>query len=375
MKDYNYPMSPGIDFPVLIKNFEFEGDFLDATPYGSGHIHNTYAARFIQPNCSIRRYLLQRMNQYVFKESEKVMQNIERVTTHLRKRIIAEGGDFLRKTINLVPAVNGSSFYHAENGEFWRAEFFIEGAQTFQTAINLDHYYQVANAFGKFQKYMSDFPVEELHITIPDFHHTQKRFEALIQAIENDLANRAASVKSEIDFCLSRSDETTRLINLLQAGKIPERVTHNDTKLDNVMIDDITGEGICVIDLDTVMPGLVAYDFGDSVRSGANPAPEDEPDLSKVCFSLQIFDRLAQGFLDAARDYWLPMELDTLAFGAKLITFEQGLRFLTDYLNGDVYYKIHRVNHNLDRCRTQFKLVSDMEACFEQMVKIVEKFM
>jgi len=367
-------MSTASDFPEILQQFQFEGNFSDIAPYGTGHIHETYAARFRQRDSGIHRYILQKINRFVFKEPEKVMQNIERVTVHMRKWIMAEGGDLLRNTINLIPTVDGKSFYCTENGEYWRAFVFIEGAQTYQIAKSLDHHYHAARAFGKFQKYMSDLPVEHLHVTIPDFHHTGKRFEAFIRAVEEDQSNRASSVKSEIDFAYQRADETTKLVDLSRVNQIPERVTHNDTKLDNVMVDDVTGEGICVIDLDTVMPGLVPFDFGDSVRSGANPALEDEPDLSKVCFALPIFDRLARGFLEVTKDCLTPVELDHLAFGAKLITYEQGLRFLTDHLNGDVYYKTHRDNHNLDRCRTQFKLVSDMEASFEEMIKIVDKY-
>jgi len=302
------------------------------------------------------------------------MQNVERVTSHLRKKIIAAGGDPDRETLNLIPTVDGKTFYRTQDGSYWRAYVFIEGAQTYEAVENLDHVYNASKAFGKFQKLVSDFPPGQLYETIPNFHHTTKRFEAFIEAVERDVKNRAQSVRAEVEFVEKRADDTSVLLDLLDQGKLPERVAHNDTKFNNVMIDSETGEGICVVDLDTVMPGLSLYDFGDSVRSGTNPAAEDERNLSKVCIDLEIFDCFAHGYLDAARDFSTPTEVDYLAFSARLMTFECGIRFLTDHLNGDTYFKIHRENHNLDRCRTQFKMVEDMEERFDQMERIVEKY-
>jgi hypothetical protein len=362
------------DFPAIVKHFKFEGDFLDAHPYGFGHINDTYACYFRRADGVVHRYILQRINHNVFKHPEKLMRNIERVTTHLRKKIIAAGGDPQRETLNLIPTVDAKTFYRTHDGNYWRAYIFIEGALTYEVVESLDHVYNAAKAFGRFQKLLSDFPAGQLYETIPNFHHTRKRFEAFVEAVERDVENRAESVGDEIEFVEKRAEDVSVLVSLLEQGKLPELVTHNDTKFNNVMIDDETGEGVCVIDLDTVMPGLSLYDFGDSVRSGANPAAEDERDLSKVCFDLEIFDRFAHGYLDAARDFLTSTELDCLSFSAKLMTFECGMRFLTDHLNGDVYFKIHRVNHNLDRCRTQFKMVRDMEKKFDQMVRIVENY-
>jgi Ser/Thr protein kinase RdoA (MazF antagonist) len=251
---------------------------------------------------------------------------------------------------------------------------FIEGAQTYEIVENLDHVYNVAKAFGRFQRLVSDFPAERLHETIPNFHHTPTRFAALVEAVERDAANRAQSARAEIEFVERRVGDMPILVDLLQQGKLPQRVTHNDTKFNNVMIDDCTGEGICVIDLDTVMPGLSLYDFGDAVRSGANPAAEDEQDLSKVTIDLKIFDRLASGYLDAARSFLTPLEVDLLPFSARLMTLECGMRFLTDHLNGDLYFRIFRENHNLDRCRTQFRMIRAMEERFEAMVGIVTTY-
>jgi Ser/Thr protein kinase RdoA (MazF antagonist) len=232
----------------------------------------------------------------------------------------------------------------------------------------------VAQAFGGFQRLLSDFPDEQLHHTIPDFHHTPKRFSAFVQAVQRDVMNRAHSVRKEIEFVEQRADETSTLIDLLDKGLLPQRVTHNDTKFNNVMIDDETGQGVCVIDLDTVMPGLSLYDFGDAVRSGANTAAEDEPNLTQVAINLDIFERFVAGYLGATRDFLTPLEIVHLPFSARLMTLECGMRFLNDHLNGDLYFRIQRENHNLDRCRTQFKMVQDMEARFEEMVRIVERY-
>ena len=362
------------DFAKLVEHFQFDGEFVEVDPYGFGHINDTYAARFRQGNGDMRRYIIQRINHNIFKRPDFVMHNMERVTRHMRDRIMADGGDPLRERITLVPTIDGKTYCQSSNGEYWRAHHFIEGARAYQKAESPEHYYHAARAFGRFLNMASDLPTNELHETIPDFHHTPKRFQAFIQATEKDPRNRARAVQAEIAFAQNRAAETTVLIDLVAGGKMPERVTHNDTKFDNVMLDNETGEGICVIDLDTVMAGLAVFDFGDSVRTGASTAAEDEPDSSKVRFDLEIFDRLAQGFLEETHEFLTPTEVDHLAFGAKLITFEQGIRFLTDYLNGDVYYKTRRPEHNLDRCRTQFKLVSEMEASEDQMIRVIEAY-
>jgi hypothetical protein len=368
------PPAPHHRYNELIAQFAFEGEFISIEPYGFGHINETYAATFRLENGVPQRYILQCINHHVFKDPATVMANLEKVTKHLHKKIVQAGGDPRRETINLIPLRSDHSFLYSANGEYWRAEIFIEGAQTYQIPAQPEHIYHAAWAFGNFGRLLADFPVNELHDTIPDFHHTPKRYAAFISALEKDTANRAREVKAEIDFCLLREPDTHVLIDLVNAGLIPQRVTHNDTKFENVMIDDRTGRGVCVIDLDTVMPGIILFDFGDSVRSGANPAAEDEPNLSKVVFNLATFDWLAHGYLDAARDYLRPVEIDHLAFAARLLTFEQALRFLTDYLNGDIYYRTHRPGQNLDRARTQIKLVSDMEKQSEEMEQIINRY-
>jgi aminoglycoside phosphotransferase (APT) family kinase protein len=363
-----------IDFELIIRNFQIEGEFLDAVPYGSGHINDTYLVRTKRPNKRASAFILQRINNQVFKKPAEVMHNMERVTGHIREAVAAAGGDPPRKKITLIPARGGSSYFVSDSGDYWRVLRFIEGARTYQRATNPAHYYHAARAFGEFLKLLSNYPASHLFNIMPGFHHTPRRYRAFLDALDRDPVQRARKVKPEIEFIIDRERETGILVDLTERGIMPERVTHNDTKIDNVMIDDETGEGVCVIDLDTVMPGWVVFDFGDSVRSGANTGAEDEPDIAKVSFDLNVFDRLVNGFLDATRDILIPIEVEKLAFGAKLITLEQGIRFLTDYLNGDTYYKIQHPDQNLDRSRTQLKMVADMEAKSDQMEAIVEKY-
>lgn len=362
------------DFRSIVTRFVFEGDFLDAQPCGFGHINGTYAARFRKADGTAHRYILQQINHGVFRRPEELMHNIKKVTVHLRQKIIAAGGDPERETLNLIPTVDGNAFYKTAKGDYWRGYIFIEGAQTYQVVEHLDHFYSAGGAFGKFQRLVSDFPAEELYETIPNFHHTPKRFQAFVRSVEKDVRNRAQSVRAEIDFVERRAEQMSVLVDLLDRGELPQHITHNDTKFNNVMIDDETGEGICVIDLDTVMPGLSLYDFGDSIRYGANPAAEDEQDLSQVYMDLDLYESFTRGYLEAARGFLTPTEAAYLAFSAKLMTLECGMRFLADYLDGDIYFEIHRESHNLDRCRTQFKMVQDMEEKFDQMIGIVEKY-
>lgn len=361
------------NFAELVRHFRFDGEFVDAARFGTGHINDTYAARFRLGNGDVRRYVIQRINHTVFKKPEELMHNMERVTGHMRRKVIAAGGDPDREVVTLVPTTDGRSYYLSPAGDYWRALLLIEDARSYQVAENLGIYYQAARGFGRFMRMLDDFPIDDLFESIPDFHHTPKRLQTFAQAVEDDRANRVQAVQAEIDFILSRADEADILIDLQQQGVMPLRVTHNDTKFENVMIDDGSGESICVIDLDTVMPGFAVFDFGDSVRSGASTGAEDEPDISKVTLDLAVFDRLAQGFLEETRATLTPIEIDHLVFGAKLITYEQAIRFLTDHLNGDTYYKTQRENQNLDRCRTQIKLVSDMEAEFERLTEIVKR--
>jgi Ser/Thr protein kinase RdoA (MazF antagonist) len=339
----------------------------------SGHINDTYVIWCHQPSGAVRRYLLQRINHHVFGHPQQLMENIERVTAHLKRRIRAAGGDPERETLTLIPTKTGGTWFKSKDSEYWRAEIFIEGGRTYNVPQNLDQIYQAGEAFGRFQRRLSDYPAENLHETIPDFHHTPKRYQALRAAIARDPANRAHQARDEIAFVEQRAGETTILVDLRAAGRLPNRATHNDTKFDNVLIDDETGAGFCVIDLDTVMPGSALYDFGDAARSMVNPVAEDERQLDKVALRLDAFEQLAKGFLDATRAYLTSLEIELLPFSAKLMTLECGIRFLTDFINGDEYFRVQRVNQNLDRCRTQFKLVQEMEQHAREMWRIVRR--
>lgn len=363
----------------IFERFRIEGEFLSAAPYGGGHINDTYLGRFKlnhskEHEPATKGYLLQSINHHVFKEPPKVMENIERVTHYAHEQILAAGGDPDRETLNLIPTRDGASFFCSPEGEYWRMYQYIEGTSTYEVAESLDQVYHAAKAFGNFQKLLDSLPGPRLHETIPNFHHTRKRFEVFLKALEADSANRASSVKPEIDFILQREKDASVIVDLIAQRKLPERVTHNDTKLNNVLIDNLTGEGICVIDLDTMMPGSALYDFGDLVRVGIATAAEDEPDLSKVGVNLRLFDPLARGYLDATRDFLSPLEWDLLTFAGRLITYEQAIRFLGDYLNGDVYYKVHRPGHNLDRARTQIKMIEGMEHKQAEMAAIIERY-
>jgi len=361
------------DLREVASHFQLDGRFIDAVPYGNGHINDTYASRF-ETSAGIVRYIHQRINHNVFRDPPSLMENIERVTSYARERIMAAGGNPDRESLTLLPTLEGKSYYRCPEGNYWRTYIFIEGARTYDQAENVGQVYSAAKAFGQFQKLLSTLPGKRLNETIPYFHHTGRRFENFLGALEADSANRAASVGPEIDFVLSRKAETSVLVDMLERGELPERVTHNDTKINNVMIDDVTGEGVCVIDLDTVMPGSALYDFGDSVRTGAAAAAEDELDLSKVRLDLELFEHLTHGYLDSAREFLTPVEIEYMPFSAKLMTLECGIRFLTDYLQGDIYFKIHREHHNLDRARTQFAMVEDMDRKAEQMRAIVDRY-
>jgi Ser/Thr protein kinase RdoA (MazF antagonist) len=363
-----------MDLAVVAAKFRFSGRLSQIAVFGNGHIHDTHVVSCIQADGTTRRYILQRINCYVFKNPVALMENIERVTYHLNQKIQAAGGDPARETLNLVPTVDGGSFFEDNDSECWRAFLFIEGARTYETAENRQQLYQTAWAFGNFQRQLADFPAVQLHETIPNFHHTPMRFQAFMEAVERDSYNRAAAIQPEIRFLQQREPETRVLAELIRQGALPLRVTHNDTKLNNVMIDDQTGKAICVLDLDTVMPGLSLYDFGDAVRSAAALVEEDSQQSSAAGISLDTFDSLAHGYLDSARSFLLDAEMELLAFSARLITLEQAIRFLGDYLNGDIYYKVNRPGHNLDRARTQIGMLADMEDKFEKMTSIVSKY-
>ena len=356
-----------------IASFPFEGILISENPYGSGHINDTFLLVFDLGDGEENRVILQRMNKDVFADPVSLMENIVGVTSYLRKKIEENGGDPDRETLNVIPTGDGKSYYKDSLGDYWRAYKFITDATSYDKVEKPEDFYQSAVAFGNFQRLLADYPAEELHETIRDFHNTRARFQTFKKAVEEDVMGRAASVQDEINFVLEREDVADYLCDLLEKKEIPLRVTHNDTKLNNIMIDDATGKGICVIDLDTVMPGLAIHDFGDSIRFGASTAAEDEQDLSKVSCSMELFELYTRGFIEGCAGKLTDREIELLPMGAKTMTYECGMRFLTDYLQGDTYFKIHREGHNLDRCRTQFKLVEDMEKKWYTMNEIVKK--
>jgi hypothetical protein len=298
------------------------------------------------------------------------MDNISRVTRHIAAKM-PDGSDVSRRALSLVPGLDGGPFYRDDSGNCWRVYLFIERAQTYDIIRSPAQAFEAAKAFGTFQRMLADLPLPPLNETIPDFHNTPARFRAFEKALGEDKYNRAAAAKGEIDFAMGRRDTCGILAGMLAKGELPLRVTHNDTKLNNVMIDDVTGEGICVIDLDTVMPGLSLYDFGDMVRTMTCPAAEDERDLSAVKMMFPFFEAIVKGYLAGTAGMLCKNEAGLLAFSGKLITFEIGLRFLTDYLAGDKYFKVHREGHNLDRCRGQFRLVESIEEQEEKMMELV----
>ena len=337
-------------------------------PYGNGHINHTFCICVDTGDVRPVRYILQRLNNYVFPHPEHVMENIARVTDYLRGVILAAGGNPDRETLTLVKTTDGKDCYIDDEGAYWRVYLFIEDTISRDLPDTPELFALSGAAFGRFQQQLEGFDASVLHEPIRDFHNTPARYGQLMDAVRNNAAGRLGEVGPELAFCMGYGEEVHTLLRALAAGEIPLRVTHNDTKLNNILLDDKTGEGVCVIDLDTVMPGLAAYDFGDSIRFGANTAAEDEKDLTKVTLSLEMFEAFTKGFLSEAK--LNARERELLPMGAKLMTLECGMRFLADHLNGDKYFRIHREGHNLDRARTQFKLVRSMEENWDAMMEI-----
>lgn len=357
----------------VLDSFQLSGKRTEMIPYGSGHINDTYRIS-CETEQGVRRYILQRMNKAVFQNPEELVENVAGVTGWLREKILAAGGDAERETMTMVPCLDGKFFHVDEEGEYWRVYLFIEGTTSYDQVKCPEDFYQSAVAFGHFQRLLSDYPARTLHETIPDFHDTVKRFENFRRAVEKDDFGRASAVSPEIRFIMEREKFAHVLCDLEAEGSMPVRVTHNDTKLNNILIDNETGKAICVIDLDTVMPGLAVNDFGDSIRFGASTGAEDEKDLSKISCDLELYRIYAKGFIEGCGGALTDIELEHLPTGAMMMTFENGMRFLTDYLEGDHYFKIKYETHNLDRCRTQLKLLKDMEEKQDAMKRIVDEY-
>ncbi len=357
----------------MLNSFKFKGELVDFEQFGSGHINSTYLARYNE-NGKIRSYVVQRVNTNVFKNIDDLMSNVFAVTSFLREKIKEKNGNPHRETLHYIKTDDGGMYYKDDEGNCFRAYRFVDNSKSCDSVSSPEIFEKSGVAFGKFQKYLSDFPATTLNETISNFHNTGWRFEnEFLPAVEEDKVGRAVTCKDEIEFVMKRRNDCTRLTNLIEKGELPIRVTHNDTKLNNVLFDNDTDEAICVIDLDTVMPGLALYDFGDSIRFGANTCAEDEKDTSKVAINLEYFKAYAKGFLSQAGDSLTQTEKDNLAFSAKLMTFECGMRFLTDYLNGDTYFKTAYPEHNLVRAKNQFALVKDMESKMDEMEKIIKE--
>ena len=337
-------------------------------PYGNGHINYTFLV------VADRRYILQRMNTTVFPRPVELMENILGVTEHIRAKVREVGGDAERASLNVVPTLAGEPFFREENGSYWRMYDFVEGTVTYETVANKEDFRRCAEAFGIFQQQLADYPAHKLHESIVNFHNTPWRYENLMKAVEKDACGRLAQVEAEVAFARAREGFAKTLENARADGSLPLRVTHNDTKLNNILFDAESGAPACVIDLDTVMPGYSVNDFGDSIRFGANTAVEDETDLSRVSLDLELFEAYVDGFLRGCGGKLTDKEVELLPVGAMMMTFECGMRFLTDYLEGDVYFRVHREGHNLDRCRNQFALVADMERKLPEMQAIVRKY-
>jgi hypothetical protein len=368
------PIDPAIQSLVaeIGNQFAVQGEFILGEEIDSGHINSTFRASYRQPDGSVRRYIFQAINRNVFKDPHAVMANVERVTRHINDKVLRHKQDLGGQTLNLFPARVGGTWVEDEKGSVWRCYNHIEGCVTYDIVENSRQAYQAAHAFGAFQDLVSDLDATSIIETIPDFHHTRQRYDRLMKVIAADPCGRLQGVKAECAFIREREPLVDVLLDLAEAGKIPLRVTHNDTKINNVMIDSQTDEAVCVIDLDTVMPGLALYDFGDLVRTATSPAAEDERDVSKVEMRMPMFQALVEGYLDAAGGFLSETEVRHLTFSGRLITLEVAIRFLTDYLEGDVYFKTHRPGQNLDRCRTQIELVRAIEANEAEMNSCVE---
>lgn len=357
----------------IVAAFGLPGRVQSAASHGNGHINDTYAVA-LEGEGRVVRYLFQKINHRIFRDVPALMDNIARVTAHAQGQLrAARVADAARRALALVPATGGKPYWQPDADSWWRCYHFVEGTSSHDVVAHPGQAREAARAFGEFQRSLVDLPGPRLHETIPQFHDTRRRFERLRAAVAADTRGRAQEVAADIAFAFSRESMVDRLLALHAAGDLPERITHNDTKLNNVMLDNATGQGVCVIDLDTVMPGLVAWDFGDMVRTATTTAKEDETDLMQVDVRLPVFEALAEGFLASAGHFLNPAERRELVFGGRLMTYENGIRFLTDYLEGDVYYKIKRPSHNLDRARNQFALLRRLEHHAVAMETVVQR--
>ena len=354
--------------------FDFGAPVVGAIRYGHGHINDTFVVHTQPEDNCCRRFILQRMSAAAFKRPDQLMENVIRVTEYLGRQILAQGGDRSREAVTVIRPKSGESYYTDSQGGAWRLYPFVERTVCYQAADTPELFAASGRAFGRFQRLLKDYPAETLHETIPNFHNTEDRLRQFKAAVEADPLGRAEGCRAETGFVLAREADCSVALDAMRAGTLPLRVTHNDTKLNNVLMDESSGEGICIIDLDTVMPGLVLYDFGDSIRFGANHCAEDERDLAKVNLDVDLFAAYTAAFLEGTGGALTGPEIAYLPWGAKLMTLECGMRFLADHLQGDIYFHTEREGQNLDRARTQFKLVEDMEARWDELEAIVSQY-
>ena len=358
----------------VLAAFDFGAPVVGALRYGQGHINDTFVVHTQPEDRCCRRFILQRMSAAAFKHPDELMENIIGVTEYLGRQILQRGGDRGREAMEVLRPRNGEPYYTDAEGGAWRVYPFVEHTICYQAAESAELFAASGRAFGRFQRLLRDYPAETLHETIPNFHNTEDRLAKFKAAVAADPLGRVKDCGPEIQFVLDREADCSVALNAMREGKLPLRVTHNDTKLNNVLMDEETQEGVCIIDLDTVMPGLVIYDFGDSIRFGANHSAEDERDLGKVNLDVDLFSVYTAAFLEGTGGSLTNDEIAYLPWGAKLMTLECGIRFLTDYIDGDHYFHINREAQNLDRCRTQFKLVADMEARWAELEAIVKQY-
>lgn len=358
------------DFEKLVGQFQAQGTFSGCKRYGEGHINDTFKVTMTEGGKETH-YILQRINNRLFPDVARLMHNIGLVTDFCRRSVLARGGDPMRECLTLIRTKDGQAYYH-DGENCFRMYVFIENATSYQSVRAPRDFYESAVAFGSFANLLADFDASQLYEVLPDFHNTKVRYANFETAVQRDVCGRAKEVEREIAWVRAHKELCGKLVDAIETKEIPLRVTHNDTKLNNVMLDNATGKALAVIDLDTVMPGSLCYDFGDSIRFGCNSAAEDEPDLTKVHFVFDLYKTYLDGYLSAVGNGITAREKELLPWGAVLMTYECGMRFLTDYLEGDTYFKTHRPRHNLDRAHTQFRLVDEMLACFDKMQEAVK---
>lgn len=357
----------------ILPEFAFEGRYLDGEELHSGNINNTYHLIYGTRDGAQHHYTLQQINSYAFRDPAAVMRNIEMISTHMRSALEEKGVNPDRRMLEIIPTRKGETMLATGNGGFWRAYKYIENATAYNQVTKPEHFFETGRAFGEFQRLLMDFPAEKLNETIPNFHNTQRRFYTFVASIAEDKVGRVKELEDEIEFFFERRKMMSEIVRKLEAGDLPIRVTHNDTKINNVMIDNETDKAICVIDLDTVMPGSALYDYGDAIRSGANTAAEDEPDTDKIALDLNLFEQFTRGFLSEVHDILTDEEIRLMPLSIKVITCELAMRFLTDYIDGDLYFKVHSPDHNLIRARAQMKLLTDIEDKYDELNEMVQK--